>query len=86
MSDLRTEASVGKISCRLATLDDREAVLDINRNLYAGLDYMPFLFNSYVTDTDRTSFVLEVDGKIVSINKYMYEAERAIIGGGSVSL
>ena len=51
---------------RRATLEDYEGVMDINRNVYNGLDYLPDLYDRYISDPFRLAYVAVIDGKIVS--------------------
>ena len=51
---------------RPALPGDYEAVLDINRDVYAGLDYLPIYYHIYMQSPDCHSFVCTLDGKIVS--------------------
>ena len=49
-----------------ATMLDIEACLDINRNIYAGFDYLPGLYRHYMHDVNTKIFVAKLGGKIVS--------------------
>ena len=51
---------------RRATLADRVGVLDINRLLFDGLDYMEAMYTSLIQDPDFRGYVAEADGRIVS--------------------
>lgn len=51
---------------RRAVEADYEAVLNINRNVYAGLDYMSALYFVYLQDHQHVIYVLEGnDGQLV---------------------
>ena len=54
---------------REATPGDYEAVMAIDKNIYDGYDYLPKLYHSYMRDPRRISFVLEMDGKVVSMDQ-----------------
>jgi len=55
----------GPVIVRRAVLGDYEAVLDINRNIYAGFDYVPALYFTYFHDNQHVIYVLEQDGQLV---------------------
>ena len=50
---------------RLATFADYEAVLDIDRNVYSGLDYVPTLYFNFL-HSGNVLLVTEQDGLLVS--------------------
>ena len=52
---------------REATPADYKAVMDINRNVYYGLDYLPVWYHIFLQSPDCHCFVYELNGKIVSI-------------------
>ena len=54
-------------SIRLATPEDKEAVLNIRRNVYGGRDYLPDYYDDFMTSPNVTPFVLCHKDKIVSI-------------------
>ena len=56
-----------ELKCRLATAGDYEAVMDINRDVYSGFDYLPVKYHQYLANPYRICVVGEMDGKIVSI-------------------
>ena len=60
-------AARGKVTCRRATLNDYEAVMDINRNVYSGFDYLPYEYKQFTKSPNRIGFVGELDGKVVNI-------------------
>jgi hypothetical protein len=47
--------------------EDRQAVLDIDRNVYSGLDYLSARYDSYCEDKRRINYILEADGRAVNI-------------------
>ena len=51
---------------RRATPDDKLEVLAINDNVYGGRDYLPALYDSFMSSSNMEPFVLLIDGKIVS--------------------
>jgi len=61
----------GPVIVRRAVLGDYEAVLDINRKVYAGFDYVSALYFTYFHDHQHVIYVLEQDGQLVnsSINQ-----------------
>ena len=54
------------VEFRLATADDYEAVMDIDRNIYSGYDYLPTMYHSYVNNPQRVVCVAQLKGQIVS--------------------
>ncbi|CAH1790643.1 unnamed protein product [Owenia fusiformis] len=54
------------VICRRATPEDHQGIMDINDNIYEGLDYIPALFPIYVEQPFRHCFVFEKDGKIMA--------------------
>ena len=56
-----------KIVVRRARWDDYEDVMNIDRNVYNGLDYLPTMYHKMVQDPTVDCFLLEMDGKVVSI-------------------
>ena len=55
-----------KLVFRRGTEEDYQAVLDINKNLYGGWDYIPALYHKYVKDPKRVTTLAVLDGKVVS--------------------
>ncbi len=53
------------IVCRLATHDDYDDVMAINRDLYGGLDYLAHRYHRYLDEPKRQLIVVEKDNKIV---------------------
>ena len=51
---------------RYATLDDYEAVLVINDNVYEGLDNVPAMYKSFIADLNTMLFILEIYNTVVS--------------------
>ena|SRR6218665_4142989 len=54
----------GRMRC--ATFDDLNAIMDINDDIYEGLDYMPALFYTFMQSKLHVLYVYEEDGKLVS--------------------
>ena len=61
-------AKDGMLVVRYATLDDYEAVLAINKNIYEGLDYVPAMYKSFIADPNAMAFVLEINNIVVSVS------------------
>ena len=57
---------------RRATLKDYEGVMDINRNVYNGLDYLPDKYERYISDPYRLAYVAVINEKIVSNALFYY--------------
>ena len=56
-----------KGSMRRANFDDLDAIMDINDDIYDGLDYMPALFYTFMQSKLHVMYVYEEDGKLVSL-------------------
>ena len=54
------------ICVRRAKSEDYEPILDINRDVYEGFDYLPASFHTLLHNPDVHMFVTEREGKIVS--------------------
>ena len=54
------------VTTREATLEDKTAVLTINDNVADGRDYLPALYDGYITSSNSHMFVLLYEGNIVS--------------------
>ena len=63
MADTKPRARV-----RLARPDDYAAVLDVNRFVYDGGDYLPVMYHMYMQNKQSDCFVIEVDGQVVGIH------------------
>lgn len=50
---------------RRATFADFDAILDINDDIYEGLDYFPTLFYVFMQSKQYAIYVYEVDGQLV---------------------
>ena len=50
---------------RRATFDDLKAIIDINDDVYDGLDYMEALFYTFMHSKLHVIYVHEEDGKLV---------------------
>lgn len=83
-SEVKGDESVGKYEhtaegkkdgeiCRIrrAKFDDLNAIMDINDNIYDGLDYMPALFYTFMHSKLHAIYVHEEDGKIVGLSKFI---------------
>ena len=74
--------SSSKLMVRLATKEDKTAILDLdpNREIYGGCDYIPASFDEFVQDPDREMKVIcnEEDEivsscfRLVNVNTTMY--------------
>ena len=53
----------GKV--RKAEKGDRGAVLNIDNNVYSGMDYLPYAFDSLIDDPSYIYYVVEVDQQVV---------------------
>ena len=51
---------------RRATPDDKLEVLALNDNVYGGRDYLPVFYDSFMSTSNISPFVLLLHGKIVS--------------------
>jgi hypothetical protein len=56
----------GRLRIRHALLEDRAAVLDIDSNIYGGMDYLSATYKTFCEDPLRIHYILEVEGKVVS--------------------
>ena len=54
------------IKVRKATFQDYEAILDINRNVFQGFDYLPSWFYEMMHNPCSIAWVQEIKGKVVS--------------------
>ena len=65
---------------RKAVPDDKEAILNIRKNLYDGLDFMPEFFPQLVSPINGTSFIVHHEDKAVSMMvgylSHIYEQRR----------
>ncbi|CAH1790642.1 unnamed protein product [Owenia fusiformis] len=75
--------------CRRAIPEDHKGIMEINDNIYEGLDYIPALFPIYVEQPFRHCFVCEQDGKIMAYMQWTIidgghsrigQANRSIVG------
>ena len=58
------------LTIRTATDDDYDVVMNINRNVYYGFDYLPARYMEYRRDPNRHMYVVEMNGKVVSVEFY----------------
>ena len=57
---------------RLAKLEDYQSVMDINTDIYFGLDYLPSFYHQHIRDPRRMYMLAEIDSKVVSeINSWV---------------
>ncbi|XP_046574644.1 histidine N-acetyltransferase-like [Haliotis rubra] len=66
---------------RRASLEDYNAVLDINRHVYFGLDYLPSQYADMAQDPDFTLYVCEYEGRVIA-----FEAVCEINGGQTLMM
>jgi hypothetical protein len=57
---------IGDVTVRQATSGDYQSVIDIDDNIYNGLDYMPSMFHQFLQSRHHLLLVFEENGKIVS--------------------
>ena len=55
------------VNIRLATDEDYEAVMDINRNVYRGRDYLPAKYHEFIQAPTMYAYVAEYGQQIVII-------------------
>ena len=55
-----------KMVARQATADDYEAVMDIDRDVFDGHDYLLAMYHAYMQDSTRYCYLVEIDGRVVS--------------------
>ena len=66
MADRPVYIRQGDYVLRRATPSDYQAVIDIDDNVYNGLDYMPLMFHQFLHSKHHVMLVIEYVGKIVS--------------------
>ena len=54
------------VTVREATADDLDAVIDLSKGIYNGMDILPAMFLKYLADPYRMVLVGENDGRLVS--------------------
>lgn len=74
------EKSTGKQTTRgkvrRARVDDLEAIIDINDNVYDGLDYFPVKFEKFLDDERYAIYVFEMEnGKLASLCNFEIHSE-----------
>ena len=72
---LRMASGFGRqtgLTLRLARLEDRQAVLNINQSVYDGIDYLTTLYTSFLHDKNVVACVAEMDGQIVRTFIYLF--------------
>ena len=60
------------IKVRKAISSDYDSILDINRDVYEGFDYLPASFHTLLHNPDVRMFVTECEGQIVSNNESVH--------------
>ena len=61
------EDNISNIIHRKAEAEDYDHILDIDRSLYNGYDYLPHLFHEYLQDKNKWNTIVELGGKVVCI-------------------
>lgn len=56
-----------RILVRPARREDRAAMLSISRTVWEGTDYLPFVWDEWLTAPDGSLMVAEVDGRVVGL-------------------
>ena len=59
-------ASLQGLTYRRATIEDFQAIMDINRDVYTGMDHLPYKYKDDISCPFRFGAVAEVNGKVVS--------------------
>ena len=67
-----------RMKIRRAKASDYEQIMDISRDVYAGVDYLPSLYFELLSDINTLLFVGELDGEIVSM-KMKINSKRHVI-------
>lgn len=56
---------------------DREDILEISKHTWEGHDYLPYYLDKWLSDSESHTFVLEIEGRVVSIaNLHIIERGR----------
>ena len=58
------------VELSLAKHEDYEGVMDINRNVYDGVDYLPTKYNEFLNDPNRICIVAKKEGRIVGFTMF----------------
>ena len=58
-----------QITFRLAGPEDYQAVLDINDNVYYGMDYIPAAYHDIINSRDTAMYLAVIKDKVVGLNK-----------------
>ncbi len=58
--------NVGNLKFRVATEADYEGVMNINRDVYYGVDYLPEYYMQYARNPKTFLYLAESQGKVVS--------------------
>ena len=59
-------AASNGVTFRKAKVEDYQAVMDINRDVYTGMDHLPYTYTEYINSPFRFAAVGEFNGKVVS--------------------
>ena len=65
--------NVNDMVLRPATSSDYAGVLAISKGIYDGRDVLPAMYDYYMKDKTRISYVAEYHGKIVSVDYYIIQ-------------
>ena len=57
-----------EITFRLAEPQDYQAVLDINDNVYNGMDYIPATYHDILNGRDTAMYLAEIKGEVVGLS------------------
>ncbi|XP_071113296.1 histidine N-acetyltransferase-like [Haliotis cracherodii] len=66
---------------RRASMEDYNAVMDINKHVYSGLDYIPSQYLDMAQDPDFVLYVCEQEGKVIA-----FEAVCEVNGGHTLMM
>ncbi|XP_067675927.1 histidine N-acetyltransferase-like [Haliotis asinina] len=77
----QTTTMDGGVIVRRASLEDCSAVLDINRHVYFGLDYLPSQYTDMAQDPDFTLYVCEHEERVIA-----FEAVCEVNGGETLMM
>lgn len=59
------ESRVGDTVVRQAKPEDRQSVIDVDDNVYDGLDYIPTMYHQFLQSRQQLMLVLEDAGNVV---------------------
>ena len=76
-------AASPSIVCRRVVSQDRDQLMAID-DVYGGIDYLPHMFDRFVSSSHYRSFVCEVDGRVVSFRYFrIIDDGQSVIAGGA---